>query len=166
MIDSKIGDVSVDPMCVGWWESERPRCGWVLRKEWGTLFQRWGDACWKEQCVVLRDEEVGDLDMVITSNVITSTVRRLNRDQFKKIRRLRGSKNFISEREACTQYVSWPLASGETWEQEWSVRTWEIWQQCERESFGFVEVDLSENLVDWSTVSSGESENSLSSFRL
>ena len=60
----------------------------------------------QEQCVVLRDEEVGDLDMVITSNVITSTVRRLNRDQFKKIRRLRGSKNFISEREACTQYVS------------------------------------------------------------
>jgi len=28
-----------------------------------------------------------------------STVRRLNTDQFKKIRRLRGSKNFISEKE-------------------------------------------------------------------
>jgi len=29
----------------------------------------------------------------------SSTARRLNRDQFKKIRRLRGSKNFISEKE-------------------------------------------------------------------
>ena len=36
----------------------------------------------------------------------SSTARRLNSDQFRKIRRLRVSKNFISEREkACTQYV-------------------------------------------------------------
>jgi len=37
----------------------------------------------------------------------SSTARRMNRDQFKKIRRLRCSKNFISERDrkACTQYV-------------------------------------------------------------
>jgi len=34
----------------------------------------------------------------------SSTASRLNREQFRKILRLRSS-NFISEREACTQYV-------------------------------------------------------------
>ena len=34
----------------------------------------------------------------------SSTARRLNSDQFRKIRRLKGSKN-LEVREACTQYV-------------------------------------------------------------
>jgi len=24
---------------VGWWEGERPGCGWRSQKEWGSLFQ-------------------------------------------------------------------------------------------------------------------------------
>ena len=36
---------------------------------------------------------------IITTKQESTTVRRLNRDQFKKIRRPRGSKNFISKRE-------------------------------------------------------------------
>jgi len=58
------GDDSVDPTCVGWWEGERPISS---RKEWESLFQRWsGAACWKKQFVILRDEEIGGLEMVTT----------------------------------------------------------------------------------------------------
>jgi len=39
------GDDSVDPICVGLWEGERPECGWGSRKEWGRLFQRRGAVC-------------------------------------------------------------------------------------------------------------------------
>jgi len=31
-------DDGVDLTCVGWWEGERPGCGWGSRKEWGSLF--------------------------------------------------------------------------------------------------------------------------------
>ena len=50
----------------------------------------------KKMFVILRDEEVGGLDMVTTDEdrVLPG---KLNRDQFKKIRRLRCSKNFIIE---------------------------------------------------------------------
>jgi len=46
----------------------------------------------------VRDEEVDGLDMV-TIRRGSSTARSVNSDQFRKIRRLRGSKNFINERE-------------------------------------------------------------------
>ena len=36
------GDDSVDPICVGLWERERPGCGRSSRKELGSLFQRRG----------------------------------------------------------------------------------------------------------------------------
>ena len=63
----KSGDDIVDPTCVGWWEGERPECGWGSRKEWGSLFQRWGAACWKERFAILRDEEVRGLDMYVVT---------------------------------------------------------------------------------------------------
>ena len=70
------GDDSVDPTCVGYWEGERPGCGWFSRKEWGSLFQRRGAACWKEQFVILRDEEIGGLDMVTTDEDLCNRVAR------------------------------------------------------------------------------------------
>jgi len=79
-------------------------CGWGSWKEWGSLFQRWGAACWKEQFVILTDEEVGGLKMVTTD----------------EDRVLRGNwtetslKRYICwEIEACTQYVHWLLASAD-----------------------------------------------------
>jgi len=80
----------------------------------------------------------------------SSTARRLN--SITSLERYVGwevVRTFKWEREACTQYVPWPLTSAATWLQEWCVRTWEIWQQCERESFGFAEVDLFENLLNY-----------------
>ena len=38
----------------------------------------------------------------------SSTARRLNSDQFRKIRRLRGSKNFISERAVSYTHLTLP----------------------------------------------------------
>ena len=65
MIDgNSSNDDSVDLTCVdpaGWWD-ERPRCGWGSRKEWGSLFQRWGAACQKIICSI----QEGGLEMVIT----------------------------------------------------------------------------------------------------
>jgi len=118
------GDDSVDPTCVGWWESERPRYGWGSQKEWGSLFQMWCAAYWIKRFVVLRDKEVGGLDMVTTDEdwVLRGdwTVISLERYIGSEVERI---------------HVPWPTASAETWEQEWCVRPWEIWQQYERELF-------------------------------
>jgi len=48
------------------------------------------------------------------------TARRLKSDKVRKIARLSGCKNFVSERQKFTLYAfCWPLASGEIWEWEW-----------------------------------------------
>jgi len=47
----------------------------------------------KKRFVIFRDEEVGGLGMA-TTDEDRRTARTLNRDQFKMIRRLKGSNNF------------------------------------------------------------------------
>jgi len=74
-----------------------------------------------------------------------------NRDQFKKIRRLRGSKNFISEREKLVLTCS--LTFSQCRDLSTGVMCENLGDLTSCESFGFVKVDLSENLVDRSVVS-------------
>ena len=98
-----------------WWQCGSDLCRVVRRwktRMWMRLTERVREfitraACWKEQFVTLRVEPWGSRWSGYGDNRRgSSTARRLNSDQFRKIRRLRGSKNFISERE---KLILWEL---------------------------------------------------------
>jgi len=48
----------------GWVDISTKRWNWFIetgsRSETGSLFQRWGEAYWKEWSVIFREEAVGD----------------------------------------------------------------------------------------------------------
>ena len=48
-------------------EEDWLRQGW--RSETGSLFQRWGDACWKERFVIFNEELAGGRARVTTEEV-------------------------------------------------------------------------------------------------